>query len=389
VTPEKKQARRRKEKSGGGAQRRSNASGRDQRRISRIRSKLLDWYTINHRDLPWRRSRDPYAIWVSETMLQQTRVETVIPYYERFLERFPDVHSLADAEREDVFGLWAGLGYYSRARNLHDAAQIVADEHAGELPDETDALRALPGIGRYTAGALASIAFDQPEPVVDGNVVRVLTRIFGIREDVGGKAVIDGLWELAGDLARGPRPGDLNQALMELGATVCTPRGPRCDSCPLRRSCDAAKRGDAESLPLKAKKTRVRPAEACAAWILRGREGRGEKVLAVRRPEGGLLSELWELPGSALGRGADPEQSLREHVEQRLGLSLRDLDELGKVQHVFTHIRLRLRVFSCAAGSERVRRDGYTEHRWVSPSAFEQLPQATLTRKAAALRDRF
>jgi len=363
---------------------------RDSRRIARIRGKLLDWYDANHRDLPWRRSRDPYAIWISETMLQQTRVETVIPYYERFLERFPDVHALASADREDVFGLWAGLGYYSRARNLHDAARIVADEHDGCLPDQADALRALPGIGRYTAGALASIAFDRPEPVVDGNVVRVLSRIFGIREDVGAKAVVDELWELAGSLAHGPRPGDLNQALMELGATVCTPRSPRCDACTLRRSCNAAKRGDAEALPIKSKKTKVRNARASVAWIVRGGEaggrgGRAEKVLAVRRPEGGLLAGLWELPGNALRADIDPEQSLREHVDQSLGLTIDGVEELGEVEHAFTHIRLRLRVFACGAGGERVRRDGYAEHRWISCAGFEQLPQATLTRKAAAL----
>ena len=164
-------------------------------RVRRLRAALLRWYRANRRDLPWRRTRDPYAIWISEAMLQQTRVETVIPYYERFLERFPDARTLAEADEDDVFSVWAGLGYYSRARNLQKAARVVVEEHGGSLPRDAEALRALPGIGRYTAGALASIAFDAPEAIVDGNVVRVLTRLHGIRDDTASKPVMDRLWE--------------------------------------------------------------------------------------------------------------------------------------------------------------------------------------------------
>ena len=182
-------------------------------------------------------------------MLQQTRVETAIPYYERFLERFPDVRALATAELDDVLAVWAGLGYYSRARNLRAAAQKVVGEFDGELPGDVGSLRSLPGIGRYTAGAVASIAFDRPEPVVDGNVTRVLSRLRGIRDDVKKPATIRRLWQEAADLARGPHPGDLNQALMELGATVCTPRAPRCPACPIARHCEAHRDGDAEALP--------------------------------------------------------------------------------------------------------------------------------------------
>ena len=215
----------------------------DRRRARAIHGSLLKWYDGARRDLPWRHSRDPYAIWISETMLQQTRVETVIPYYERFLERFPDVYALASADTDDVFGQWAGLGYYSRARNLQAAAQQVVDGFAGRLPDEAEALRTLPGIGRYTAGAVASIAFDRPEPLVDGNVARVLARLLGIREDIKQSAVVQRLWEEATALVQGPRPGDFNQSLMELGATVCTPRSPQCEACPLRRRCGRPPRG--------------------------------------------------------------------------------------------------------------------------------------------------
>ena len=192
------------------------------------RRALLAWYDANRRDLPWRRTSDPYAIWVSEAMLQQTRVETVIPYYERFLARFPDIESLATADLDDVLGEWAGLGYYSRARNLRRAAQVVVEDHNGRLPDDIEGLRSLPGVGRYTAGAVASIAFDREEPIVDGNVARVIARLLDIGENIKNPDVERRLWKVAGELARGKRPGDLNQSIMELGATICTPRSPRC-----------------------------------------------------------------------------------------------------------------------------------------------------------------
>ena len=204
--------------------------------MSEVRGALLGWYRRHKRDLPWRRTRDPYAIWLSETMLQQTRVETVIPYYERFLARFPSVQALAEAAPDEVSKLWSGLGYYSRARNLHAAARKVVDGYGGELPSDVAALQELPGIGRYTAGAVASIAFDRAAPIVDGNVARVLARLLDLRDDVSAPATQQRLWAEAEALARGPKPGDLNQSLMELGALICTPRAPKCLLCPLRVS---------------------------------------------------------------------------------------------------------------------------------------------------------
>jgi A/G-specific adenine glycosylase len=256
--------------------------------VRAVRLPLLRWYDANRRDLPWRRTRDPFAIWISEAMLQQTRVETVIPYWERFLETFPDVESLAAAELDDVYAVWTGLGYYSRARNLKAAAQTIVADHDGRLPDTAEQLRGLKGIGPYTAGAVASIAFDREEPLVDGNVIRVFTRLLGIREDSADKGVVKRLWEIAGELVRGRRPGDLNQALMELGAMICTPRNPDCSRCPVRKHCDAFAQGDAESLPIKKKRTKQKPMRAVAAWI----ERRG-RILIVRRPEAGLMAGLW------------------------------------------------------------------------------------------------
>jgi A/G-specific adenine glycosylase len=348
--------------------------------LSRVRRRLLDWYDIHKRDLPWRYTRDPYAVWVSETMLQQTRVETVIPYYERFLARFPDVESLASADTEEVYALWTGLGYYSRARNLQAAARAIVEEHGGRLPEEVTELRRLKGVGRYTAGALASIAFDRPEPAVDGNVVRVLARLLGVRDDAARKPVTDRFWRIAAELAHGPRPGQLNQALMELGATVCRPRSPICPACPLESLCDAARVGDAEALPIRRKRKPPRPVEAVAAWL----ERRG-RALVVQRPQGGLLGGMWELPGGEIEDDASAEQALRRHLAQRLGLAVSHAERVGEVEHVFTHRRLRLHVFRCGPASGRVRRSGLASHRWLSPAAIAKLPHGGPTRKALAL----
>ena len=345
-----------------------------------VRKALLRWYDANRRDLPWRRTRDPYAIWISETMLQQTRVEAVIPYYERFLARFPTVKDLATADVEDVYERWAGLGYYSRARNLHAAARQVVEDWDGRLPDDAASLRELPGIGRYTAGAVASIAFDRAEPIVDGNVVRVLSRLLGIRDDVKSKPVVDRLWQEAAALAKGARPGDLNQALMELGATVCTPRSPHCMACPLTPHCDAAARGDAESLPVKAAKKAPRLVEAAAALIRRG-----DKVLAVRRAPGGLLGGLWELPGGELAAKEERAEGLARAVREGVGLGLSRVRYEGSVEHGFTHRTLRLHVFRANAAAGRVRRRGFESHRWLSPTALAGLAQGGPTRKALAL----
>jgi A/G-specific adenine glycosylase len=313
-------------------------------------------------------------------MLQQTRAETVIPYYQRFLERFPDVESLADADQEEVYGLWAGLGYYSRARNLHAAARIVAEDRKGCFPDQVEELRSLPGIGAYTAGAVASMAFDRPEPVVDGNVSRVLARLLGIRQLVTSGPVVKRLWKEARSLVRGPRPGDLNQAVMELGATLCTPRNPRCGVCPLRGRCVAHRRGETDSIPVRPRRRPVPRIQSVAAWL--PRKG---KILAVRRPPGGLLGGLWEFPGGALEDGEPPTSGLKRILGERLGLTVKRAQRLGEIEHQFTHRRLRLHVFRCDTPMGRVRLDGFDAHRWLPPGRLGELAQGALTRKALAL----
>jgi len=348
--------------------------------VKRVRKRLLDWYRANKRSMPWRETRDPYAIWISEAMLQQTRVETVIPYWERFLGLFPDVHALATADSDEVLGAWAGLGYYSRARNLQAAARLIDEHHAGRVPDDAKTLQTLPGIGRYTAGAVASIAFDRPEPVLDGNVKRVITRLRGIRDDIGQPAVVERLWEEAGTLVAGPHPGDLNQALMELGATVCTPRNPRCTDCPVSNFCDARAAGDAESLPIKARKKAARRVEAVAALVVR----RG-RALAVRRPSQGLLAGLWDLPGGELTPGENPRAGLTRALRERAGLEIARASAIGAIQHVFTHRILTLHVFRASTSTDRIRLDGFAGHKWLAPRAISSLPHATLTAKALDL----
>jgi len=348
--------------------------------VSVERAALISWYRRERRDLPWRSTRDPYAIWLSETMLQQTRVETVIPYYRRFLDRFPDVAALASADLEEVYAEWAGLGYYSRARHLHAAARQVLERFAGRLPGDSAELQSLPGVGRYTAGAVASIAFDRPEPVVDGNVERVLARALGIREDVRRPDTRRRLWEEAAALAAGSAPGDLNQALMELGATVCTPRAPRCEACPLAPGCDAVAAGDAESLPRKPRKAPPRAARAVAGLVLR----RG-RLLAVQRPPGGLLGGLWELPGGEPDRGEGLERALARTLRERVGLEVGQLEPAGSLEHVFTHRRLRLHLYRCGTVRGRVRLHGFDRHRWVSPAEARAVSQSALMRRALAL----
>jgi A/G-specific adenine glycosylase len=305
-----------------------------------IATAVVTHYTRDRRDLPWRRTRDPYAIWVSEIMLQQTRVQTVIPYWERWMQRFPTVTALATAPLDDVLAAWAGLGYYSRARNLHAGAKAVTDKLGGTLPSTASELRTVPGIGPYTAGAVASIAFGQRAPLVDGNVARVLARVFAITDDIKSTAGQKALWARAGELMSAlPQehaPGDLNQGLMELGATTCSPTSPRCLVCPLAKRCEAARTGRQDELPVIAarKKQHELPLiERAALWIA----DKTGIVLARRSPEG-LFGGLWELP-----QGDD-----RLEIARALGVTA-EADAVAYHDQILTHRRLRIAVFRAAA----------------------------------------
>ena len=307
---------------------------------------LLRWYTRHQRPLPWRRTRDPYRVWVSEIMLQQTQVDTVIPYYRRWLARFPTVQALAAAAEADVLRLWEGLGYYSRARNLRRAAQIVRDEHHGQVPRTPEALRALPGIGRYTAAAIASICFGVDAAAVDGNVKRVLARVFDFREDVKSPRGEEYLWALAERLVPSGGAGEYNQALMELGATVCTPRTPACGVCPLRAPCRARRLGVQLERPVARARSAV-PHERLAAAVIR----KDSRVLLTRRKAPGLLGGLWAFPSTK-------QPDLPAALRRDLGLTIRVGKQTQTVKHAFTHRRWTLRVFDCRWLSGRLPRGG-------------------------------
>lgn len=296
---------------------------------------LEPWFRHDHRDMPWRRTRDPYAIWVSEIMLQQTRVETVERYWGPFLERFPTVAALAAADEQVVLQAWSGLGYYRRARLLHRGARYVVEHEGGRVPSDAAALRAIPGVGEYTAGAIASIAFDRPVPLVDGNVARVLSRVEGIEQPRQQLAIARRHWHRVAGILRHGTPRILSQALMELGATVCTPRSPQCLLCPVRSCCEAHRRGRVDQIPAPRKKV----AQPAFAWLALAATWRG-RLLLVRRPAEGLLADLWCLPlVSAPGNTAGLDHgAVGRAVEAGFNVPLRWAEApLPVVRHVFTH----------------------------------------------------
>ena len=343
-----------------------------------IVGQLVAWFELVARDLPWRRRRDPYAVWLSEIMLQQTRVETVVPYFERFLRRFPDVEALAGAEIDEVLKLWSGLGYYRRARVLYATAREVTTRYGGAFPGEAAALRELPGIGAYTAGAIASLAFDKREPLVDGNVARVFARLFGIDADIRSSASVKLLWEIAWRLVPEERPGRFNEALMELGATVCTPRDPRCGACPLEALCAARASGRVLELPVIEAKKKV-PVVKMVAAVLRS----GPRVLLARRKEGGLFGGLWEPPMVEASTIAEARALLSA---VGVGAAI-ELGEAGKIKHVLSHKELRVTV---AAGTITGKTKAptalvspYEKAAWLDPDDAE-IGISTLARKVLA-----
>ncbi len=310
--------------------------------------------------MEWRRTDDPYRIWVSEIMLQQTRVETVAPYYRRFLAAFPTVSALAAASSERVLKLWEGLGYYSRARNLHLAARRIAREHGGRLPDEPAALAALPGIGRSTAGAIAAIAFRRDAAILDANAARVLARLVGVTEDLSRSVARRLLWDVSAGLIAPGTGRETALALMDLGATVCIPRRPRCPDCPLRSLCDALRFGLTEAIPARRAKEVVPHHEVVAAWI---EDSRG-RVLAGRRPDRGLLGGLWEFPGGRRLSGESLTETLRKRVREEWGIDLSVGTRIGSLPHAFSHFRITLHAYRCSLTGGNPRPD--RPWRWLS-----------------------
>jgi len=344
-----------------------------------VADRLLAWFATDARDLPWRRARTPYRVWVAEVMLQQTRVDTVVAYYDRFLSHFPSVQALAGAPLESVLKAWEGLGYYARARNLHAAAQHIMTAHGGHLPNTFEGLLALPGVGRYIAGAVASIAFGQAVAAVDGNARRVLCRVFAIREDAAQPAVQRELEALAARLLPTGQPGAFNEALMELGATVCTPRSPRCNGCPLGTLCKARLAGDAESLPVRRARPRVPHYDVAAAvtW-----DGDGRVLVAQRRADD-MLGGLWEFPGGKREGDETLPECLTREIREELDVEIEVGGLLTVVSHAYTHFRITLHAFLCRWASGEPRCLECAAFQWVRPDELDGLPMSVADRKVA------
>ena len=339
-----------------------------------LQTRLLNWYNKNKRTLPWRRHLDAYTVWVSEIMLQQTRVETVIPYFEKWMRLFPSVVALANASERDVLNAWEGLGYYSRARNLHKAAKIVVKEYDGELPSDPAELIKLPGIGRYTAGAIASIAFGMNEPALDGNLKRVYSRLFDMVEPVDSLKGEKLLWEIAQkNLSKG-RAGDFNQALMDLGATICIPRDPRCLICPLMEICKARKNGTQELLPVKKPKKAV-PQYVHAAGVIE----KNGMVLLAQRPSKGLLGGMWEFPNGRVD--GDPAGEMVKALKSGYSLKVQRKEALGVVQHAYTHFKVTVYAFRCDFSSM----SNEQSLKWIALNELGDYPMGKIDRQIVGM----
>ncbi len=355
---------------------------------TRLALRLLEWHARERRDLPWRDAppgqRDPYRVWVAEIMAQQTRLDTVRPYFERWMARFPTVHHLAEAHPQEVLKLWEGLGYYARARNLHRAAQQVVEEYGGSLPMDRRALLALPGIGPYTAGAILSLAFGMAEPLVDGNVRRVLTRLWDVDRPVEDTATQRELWQRAQalvDAAPQGQAGALNEALMELGAILCTPRRPRCSVCPVQNDCLAAARGTQERRPVQRPRRRVPHLHVTAAVLWQGEPYRSPLLLA-QRPLDGMLGGLWEFPGGKM-EATDPDlpACLRREIREELGIDIRVGEPVTTVKHAYSHFRITLHAFHAFPVRGEPQALGCQDWRWLSLEELDAYPLSAADQK--------
>ena len=353
-------------------------------RRERLVTSLLEWYAGNARDLPWRRTRDPYAVWISEIMLQQTQVATVMPYWERWMQQMPSVAALAKARTAQLHKLWEGLGYYRRVDHLQKAARVIMKEHAGRFPRKFDEILALPGIGRYTAGAICSIAYNLPSPILDGNVIRVLTRIFGIGGDPREKAINRQLWELAEVLVHNSKLkthdsklacGQFNQSLMELGAMVCTPRQPACERCPVARLCFASREHRIAEFPTPAFRS-APTARRFAAIVL----NRGGRYLVRQRPRGVVNARLWEFPNVELAHG---DRDARAAASRLCGFRAHSLKPLCTIKHSITRYHITLDAFQVCMPRGRVRHPDVADSlmRWLPPSRLKALAFPSAHRK--------
>ena len=338
----------------------------------KFQKKLLHWFKKNKRDLPWRKTKDPYAIWVSEIMLQQTQVATVIPYFEKFLKTFPTIPHLANAPLSEVLKIWEGLGYYTRARNLHQASRIIGNQFNGRIPNTLTDLLNLPGIGRYTAGAILSIAFNKEAPILDGNVKRVLSRLFAISMNPGREKAAGFLWQISESLIPKGMASPFNQALMDLGAMVCTPKDPQCIKCPFCDLCRGYLSGKPKSYPPPTIKKRIPHITAVSAVI-----EKDKKVLLNQRPPKGLLGGLWEFPNWTIDGQKNLMEYLNQKVKSNLRLRVKCKVPLSTFKQTYSHFKLTLHVFQCQY------LDGKISGRWVAIGNLNRLPMSRIHRRIA------
>lgn len=336
--------------------------------ISDLQRSLLQWYHQQGRTLPWRGESDPYKIWVSEIMLQQTQVKTVIPYYHRWLAQFPTLEALAKADQQQVLKAWEGLGYYARGRNLHKAAQRILKDYRGIFPQQLDQVLKLPGIGRTTAGGILSAAFNQPVSILDGNVKRVLARLTALSVSPG--KVMPQLWQLSDQLLDLDHPRDFNQAIMDLGATICTPKNPACLLCPWQKHCQAYDQGIQNELPIR-EMTSPLPHKNIGVAVIWNEQG---QILIDRRLEGGLLGGLWEFPGGKIEAGETYEDCIRREIQEELGIDIEVCDRLITVDHAYTHFRITLNVYHCRYVEGEPQPIECQEIRWVTLDEIDQFP---------------
>ncbi len=352
-----------------------------------LQTSLLQWFEKNQRPLPWRAHYRPYEVWISEIMLQQTQMNTVLPYYERWFKSFPDIGTLAQSDIKAVLKAWEGLGYYSRARNLHETANVIVREHSGKFPDDFEKILGLKGVGRYTAGAIASIAFNQEKPIVDGNVLRVLSRVYAIKEPVDVEKNKPLFWELQEKLIPKGKARWFNQALMELGALVCSTENPACAVCPLRSFCKAYKNGDPENYPVRAKKTKTVKVTAAAVVL----ENKGRYLIRLR-PLGEIMGGLWEFPEWKLSKNKPlPAESVQKKAKKlaagEFSVPTENMHPLGVIKRNYTYFNESLHVFKVSVTGEAQRRaPGKTwESVWVPKEHFSKYPFSSAHAKIVKL----
>lgn len=331
---------------------------------------VLDWYAENKRPMPWRETKDPYKIWVSEIMLQQTRVDQAWPYFERFIAEFPTVFALADADQQHVMKAWEGLGYYSRARNLHAAAKTIVSDFNGKIPEEYAEIIKLKGIGPYTAAAITSIAFGNANAVVDGNVIRVITRYYGIEDDVRSTGTTKLVQQHVNELISQGFPAEFNQGLMEIGSIVCKPNSPDCMSCPLSMECTSFKTAKTDVIPYKSP-AKKKPHKHIGVGIIEREDG---KVLIALRPENVMLGGLWEFPGGKQEVGETIQQTVERELNEELGVEIKTCKEFMKLKHVYSHFSITMHAFMCSIISGEPSAKFSQEIRWVNISELEQYP---------------